>query len=198
MGDNQKQDPKSYFLTSGDAQTGPQGKIFAPLYSTLHNLRFDMQHGYVCIKLILDPSGPHPPWPCPKGSSKFRMCSSSPHPYGYHLWKFWESSLNGLGAMVWHYRWTDGQTDRGYKNIPSFSSKSVGIITFLVWQYVFVEKKENFIWITLLPVTTMYKLFLLWQHKMAKRDQLLFVSKWSGYGRLPVQHYGMSMDNQFS
>ena len=52
----------------------------APLYSTLHNLRFDMQHDYVCIKLILDPLGPHPPGPAPRVTSKFRMCSSSPHP----------------------------------------------------------------------------------------------------------------------
>ena len=47
-----KKNPKSYFLTSGD--------IFAPLYSTLHYLWFDMQHNYVCTKFILDPSGPCP------------------------------------------------------------------------------------------------------------------------------------------
>ena len=61
LGDNKKKDPKSYFLTSSDPQTCPlppppplpqphRGKIFAPLYSKFHNLRFDMQHGYVCIK----------------------------------------------------------------------------------------------------------------------------------------------------
>ena len=62
-----KKDPKSYFLTPSDPQTCPQGKIFAPLYSTIHDLRFDMQHDYVCTKWILDPSGPHPPGVCPKG-----------------------------------------------------------------------------------------------------------------------------------
>ena len=41
--------------------------FFAPLCSTLHYLRFDMQHDYVCTKWILDPLGPPPPGPCPKG-----------------------------------------------------------------------------------------------------------------------------------
>ena len=62
MGDNQKKDPKSYFLTSSDPQTCPRGKIFAQLYFTLYNLRFDMQLDYVCRKWILDPSGPHRGW----------------------------------------------------------------------------------------------------------------------------------------
>ena len=81
FGDNQKKkDLKAYFLTSSDPQICPCGKIFAPLYSTLHNLRFDMQHGYVCIKRILDLQG-HTPLALPQGViSKFQMCSSSPHP----------------------------------------------------------------------------------------------------------------------
>ena len=72
--------------------------------------------------VFLDPLGPHPLSLPP---SKFRMCSSSPHPY--LLWKFWDSSSNGLG------QWcdiTDGWTDRGYRNIPAFSLKSAGKIIF--------------------------------------------------------------------
>ena len=69
-----KKDPKSYFLTPSDPQTYPWGKFFAPLYSTPHYLQFDKQHDYVCSKWILDPSG------LTQGvTSKFRMCSSSPH-----------------------------------------------------------------------------------------------------------------------
>ena len=81
----QIKDRKSYFLTSSDPQICPRGKIFAPLYFTLHNLRFDMQHDYVCTKWILDPSRPHPLALPPRVISKFRMCSSSPHPLGYYL-----------------------------------------------------------------------------------------------------------------
>ena len=58
----------------------PQGKIFAPLYSTLHNLRFDMQQDYVRTKWILGPSRPHLPGPAPRGHIKipnvFFHCSS--------------------------------------------------------------------------------------------------------------------------
>ena len=40
------------------------------------------------------------------------------------------SSLNGLGAMVWHYGRTDVRRDgQGYHNIPAFSSKNAGITT---------------------------------------------------------------------
>ena len=91
--------PKSYYLTSSDPRHAPRGKILASLYSTLHNLRLDIQHGYVCIKWILDPSGPYPLALPPRTRSKFRMSSSSPHQYGYPLWQFRESSLNGLGTI---------------------------------------------------------------------------------------------------
>ena len=46
-------------LTSCDPQTCPRGKIFVSLNSTLHYLRFNMQHDYICTKWILNPSGPH-------------------------------------------------------------------------------------------------------------------------------------------
>ena len=62
-----KTDLKAYFLTSCNPETCPWGESFAPLYSTLHNLRFDMQHDYVCTKWILDPSMPHLPGPTPRG-----------------------------------------------------------------------------------------------------------------------------------
>ena len=55
----------------------PLGKIFAPSYSNLHNLRFDMQHDYVCTKWILDfgatPPGPAPA-PAPQGSHRNSEC----------------------------------------------------------------------------------------------------------------------------
>ena len=75
-----EKDPESYCLTSGDPQTCPQGKMFAPLYSALHYLRFDTQHDYVCTKWILTHRG-HTPLALPPGvTSKFWMCSSSLHP----------------------------------------------------------------------------------------------------------------------
>ena len=55
-----KNDLKAYLLTSSDPHTCPWGTTFAPLYSIIHYLRFDMQHDYVCTKWILDPSRPHP------------------------------------------------------------------------------------------------------------------------------------------
>ena len=81
LADNKKKTgPNSlFFLTSSDPQPCPRGKRFAPLYSALHNLRFDMQHDYVYTKWISDPSKPHLPDPVPRGTSKFRMCFFSPH-----------------------------------------------------------------------------------------------------------------------
>ena len=75
-----KKDPKSYLLTHNDPQTCPRGKIFAPLYSTLYYLRFDMQHD--CLyKMALGPFWATPHWPWPPGvTSKFQMSSSSPYP----------------------------------------------------------------------------------------------------------------------
>ena len=50
-------------------------KLFAPL-STLHYLWFDMQHDFVCTRWILDPLGPHTPWPYPKGLHQNSECIS--------------------------------------------------------------------------------------------------------------------------
>ena len=87
----------------------------------LHFLWFDVQHD--CL-YKMDPLGPPPHRGYIKIPNVFLQFLS----IGYRLWKFSISSLNGLGAMVWHYRRTDGQTDgRGYHNIPTFSSKSAGI-----------------------------------------------------------------------
>ena len=63
-----KKGPKILLFYSSDPQTFPRAKMFAPLYSTLHNLRFDMQHDYVGTKCILDPLGPQPPGPTPRGN----------------------------------------------------------------------------------------------------------------------------------
>ena len=72
--DNQKKEPKSYFLTSSDRQTCPRGKHFAPLYSTLHYLRFDMQHDYVQNGFWT--FGATPSGPAHRAYIKIRMCSS--------------------------------------------------------------------------------------------------------------------------
>ena len=69
-----KKDLKAYFSTCSDPQICPRGKIFAPLYSTLHYLRFDMQQDYVCTKWILTHRG-HTPWPYPKGSHQNSECA---------------------------------------------------------------------------------------------------------------------------
>ena len=55
----------------------PRSKMFAPLYSTLHKLRFNKQHDYVFYKMTWRG---HIPRPYPVGvTSKFRMFSSSSH-----------------------------------------------------------------------------------------------------------------------
>ena len=51
----------------------PGAKFFVPLYSTLHDLWFDMQYDYVCTKRILTHRG-HTPWPCPQGSHQNSEC----------------------------------------------------------------------------------------------------------------------------
>ena len=48
-----KKDSQSYFLTSGDPQTCPRSKIFATLYSVLHNI-FDL----VCNMTMFVQNGP--------------------------------------------------------------------------------------------------------------------------------------------
>ena len=108
--DNQKKDPKSYFMTSSDPQTCPQDKIFA--HCILLFITFDL----ICNMTMFVQNGVWTFWghtmlALPPGvTTKFWMCFYSPHPKGYHLWKFRGSSLNGLGAMVCHYRRTDGWT----------------------------------------------------------------------------------------
>ena len=42
-----KKGPQNLPLTSSDPKTCPHGNSFAPLYSTLHYLTFDMQHYHV-------------------------------------------------------------------------------------------------------------------------------------------------------
>ena len=59
-----------------------------------------MQHDYVYTKWILDPSGPHPPGPAPRGNIKILNVILQSSSIGLSLWKFHNSSLNGLGAMV--------------------------------------------------------------------------------------------------
>ena len=73
--------------------------------------------------------------------SKLRMCSWNSHPKGYRLWKFQDFSLNGLGAMVWHYRRMDVRTDGGYHNIPAFSPKSLGIMNRLYRKWPNIQTK---------------------------------------------------------
>ena len=88
----------------------PSGQIFA--HCILLFITFDL----ICNMTMFVQNGVwtfqgHTMLALPPGvTSKFRMCFSSPHPKGYHLWKFRDSSLNGLGAMVCHYRRTDGWT----------------------------------------------------------------------------------------
>ena len=73
------------------------------------------------------PFGATPPWPCPQGLYQYSGCV--PPVLIHRFRKFRDSSLNGLGAMVWHYRqtysWPDGWVVTQY---PAFSSKSTGII----------------------------------------------------------------------
>ena len=113
---------------------GPTAKMFFILLNSIthHYLWFDVQHDYVCTKWILDHSGPPPPPP-------------PPPPQGLHcLWKFRDSSLNCLGATVWHYRWAYGWMDGwmgGYHNVPAFFSKSRGKIISIC---PVVSKKKDF------------------------------------------------------
>ena len=57
------QNPTFWYLVTLDV---PLQK-YASLYSTLHYLRFDMLHNYVCTKWIFD-NGTHPLWARPMGS----------------------------------------------------------------------------------------------------------------------------------
>ena len=99
----------------------PPGQNVCTTVFCSYYLPLDMQYDYVCIKWILDPSGPHPTALRQRVKSKFRMCSSSPHPQGYRLWKFRDSSLNDLGAIVRHYRRTYGWTNgRRVSQYPRF------------------------------------------------------------------------------
>ena len=94
-----------------------------PLFNTFNlicNMTMFVQNRFWTLRC-------HSPLALPPGiTSKFRMCSSSPHPYCYHPWKFQDSSLNGLGAMLWHYRWTNVRMDGGITISPLFLSKAWG------------------------------------------------------------------------
>ena len=106
----------------------PPGQNFCTtvFYSSLPSIWYAT---WLCLyKKDFEPFGATPPGPVPRGHIKIRMCSPSPHPQGYRLWKFRDSSINGLGTMMWHYRRTYVRTDGGYHDIPAFSPKSAGII----------------------------------------------------------------------
>ena len=77
--DNKKMDAKSYFFTSGDPQDMPMGQNFCTtvFYSSLPLIWYAT---WLCTKWILDPLGQHPLTLPPWVTSKFQMCSSSPHP----------------------------------------------------------------------------------------------------------------------
>ena len=88
----------------------PPGQTFCTtvFYSvTLHNLRFDMWHDYVCTTWILDPSGPHPPGPAHRGHIKIPNMFLQSSSIGLSPLKVSRFYLNGLRAMVWHYRRTE-------------------------------------------------------------------------------------------
>ena len=119
-----KKDPKSYFLTSEDPRHAPRVKSFAPRYSTLHFLWLDMQYDYVqngfCT--LRDHI---PPGPVPRGYIKIMNVFLQSSSTGLSPVKV--SSLNGLGAMAWHYRRTDVQMDgRGITISPLFLQKAPG------------------------------------------------------------------------
>ena len=120
--DNKKKDPKSYFLTSSDPWHA-HGSTFLH-HCVLLSITFDWHATWLFVQNDFWTfwATSTPLALSPVVTSKFQMCSSSLHPYGYHLWKFWDSCLNGLGALVWHYRWMYGW----YHNIPAFSSKTWG------------------------------------------------------------------------
>ena len=93
-----RKDPKSYILTSSDPQTCPRHHciLLFITFNLICNMTMFVQNGFWTIQSHIALALP------PGVTSKFGMCSSSSHPYGYHLWKFRDSSLNDLGAMVWH------------------------------------------------------------------------------------------------
>ena len=79
-----KKDPKSYFLTSGDSYIHvyrhARGKIFCTtvFYSSLPLIWYAT---WLCLyKKDFGPFRATSPGPAPEVTSKFRMCSSSPHP----------------------------------------------------------------------------------------------------------------------
>ena len=67
-----KKGPKILIFDLYWPQTCPGANYFAPLYSTLHYLRFDTQHDCVFTKWTFDPLGlhPHPSGPAPRGNIK--------------------------------------------------------------------------------------------------------------------------------
>ena len=101
--DNKKKGPKILHFDLCWPPDIPRVKRFAPLFIT-----FDLIYIWLCLyKMDFGPFRTIPPLALPPGGP---MCSSSTNLLGYRLWKFRDSSLNGLGAMVWDYRRTDGRT----------------------------------------------------------------------------------------
>ena len=90
----------------------PSGQIFCTtvFYSPLPSIWYAT---WLCLyKMDFGPFGATP-LPCPQGLHQKSKCVP---PVLIHraiaYESFRDSSLNGLGAMVWHYRWTSGRTDR--------------------------------------------------------------------------------------
>ena len=75
------------------------GTISSKVGSASHSATCHMQHDYVCTYF-----GPFETTPLalpPGVTSKFQMCSSSPHPSGYYLWQFQGSSYKNLRGVRW-------------------------------------------------------------------------------------------------
>ena len=109
----QKKDPKSYFLTSSDPQTCPGAKflhhciLLFITFDLISNMTMFVQNGFWTPP---PPPLPTTTWPVPRDYIKIPNVFLQSSSLGlYRLWKFWDSSLNGLGAMVWHYRRTYGR-----------------------------------------------------------------------------------------
>ena len=82
---------------------------------------------HVCLYIMdLGPFGAIPPGPA-TGLHQNSQCVPPVLIHtGYRLWKFQDSNLNGLGAMVWYYRWTDGRGGGGITISPLFLKKKHG------------------------------------------------------------------------
>ena len=134
--------------TKGE-KLGPKILLFLPLLTPrqvpVQNFEllywFDMQHYYFLRKNGFWNLRVTHPDPIPRGHIKIPNVFLRPSSIG--LWKFWDFSLNGLGAMVWHYRQTYVRTIARYHNIPAFTPKSAGITMDLIWH---TKTMSNFPW----------------------------------------------------